>query len=114
MTQWCFKQCRSRKLHIGACLQCDVASLTCDSFACAAETPRQGLGIHSASTSSLQYTHEEGLNGAGGFARHPAHIRTGSVADSADDTAQASGAMTAHLLAWQHRAVLGVGVEPPS
>ena len=46
--------------------------------------------MHTASTSSLQYAHEEGMNVIGALP-HPAHIRTASVADSADDAAHAAG-----------------------
>ncbi|KAL0029799.1 hypothetical protein WJX77_000735 [Trebouxia sp. C0004] len=51
----------------------------------------RGVGLRSASTSSLQHVHDEGMNGSSGFAHHPAHVRTTSVADSADEAAQASG-----------------------
>ena len=59
------------------------------------------LGMHSASTTSLQNTHEEGMmNGSGGFAHHLAHVQTALKAESADDTAQALGIvpMTATIL----------------
>lgn len=46
----------------------------------------QGLGLHTASTSSLQYAYEDGVNGIAAMP-HPAHVRTSSVADSGDETA---------------------------
>ncbi len=58
---------------------------------CAGEAQGRGVGLRSASTSSLQHVHDEGMNGSSGFAHHPAHVRTASVADSADEAAQASG-----------------------
>lgn len=60
---------------------------------CAGEGQGRSAGLGSASTSSLQHVHEEGMgmNGSSGFAHHPAHVRTASVADSADEAAQASG-----------------------
>lgn len=48
-----------------------------------------GSGVHSASTSSLQYAHEESVNG---IAALP-HVRTGSVADSGDETAHTAGVL---------------------
>ncbi len=57
----------------------------------AGEGQGRSAGLGSASTSSLQHVHDEGMNGSSGFAHHPAHVRTASVADSADEAAQASG-----------------------
>ena len=46
--------------------------------------------MHTASTSSLQHAHEEGVNGVG-VLPHPGHVRTASVADSGDDATHAVG-----------------------
>ena len=54
---------------------------------CTGEGRSGGLGMHSASTSSLQYAHEEGMNGLA----YPSHVKTASVAGSADEAAQPSG-----------------------
>ena len=48
----------------------------------------QGLGRHTASTSSLQ--HAEGVNGVGALP-HPGYVRTSSLADSGDEAAHAAG-----------------------
>lgn len=63
-------------LQVGAC-EC-----------CAGDLRGQGLGMHTASNSSLQ--HEEGVNGVGALP-HPAHVRTASLADSGDEAAHAAG-----------------------
>lgn len=57
----------------------------------AGDSRGQVMGMHTASTSSLQ--HEEGVNGVNGVGAlpHPAHVRTASVADSGDDAAYAAG-----------------------
>ncbi|KAL0053131.1 hypothetical protein WJX82_001373 [Trebouxia sp. C0006] len=82
--------------HSSSALSC-TASLAQSSGRHAAHSEGEGqgrsAGLGSASTSSLQHVHEEGMgmNGSSGFAHHPAHVRTASVADSADEAAQASG-----------------------
>ena len=57
---------------------------------CAGDLRGQRLGMHTASTNSLQYAHEEGVNGVGALP-HPGHVRTASVADSGDDATHAAG-----------------------
>ena len=62
----------------------------------------QGLGMHTASTSSLQYAHEENMNGIAAIP-HSAHAQTASVADSADETAHTAGVLfTAMSSRMQH------------
>lgn len=63
---------------------------------CAGDARGQGLGMHTASTSSLQHAHEEGVNGVG-VLPHPGHVRTASVADSGDDAAHAAGVCHLHI-----------------
>lgn len=65
----------------------------------AGDLRRQGLGMHTDSTSSLQYTHEEGVNGTAAHP-HPAHVRTASVADSGDETAHTAGVLL--IAVWSH------------
>ena len=60
------------------------------------------MGMHSASTSSLQ--HEEGVNGVNGVSAlpHPGHVKTASVADSGDEAAHAAGVLLAVIHASHH------------
>ena len=77
----------------------------------AGESRGQGLGMHTASTSSLQ--HEEGVNGVNGVGAlpHPGYVRTASVADSGDEAAHTVGVLlavihTSHVHAY-HDAIDG-------
>lgn len=90
---WMQQHARQGVLYPGSKLKLCEINLECVQHGhwYAGEGQGRSVGLHSASTSSLQHVQDEGMNGSSGFAHHPAHVRTTSMADSAGDTAQASG-----------------------